>query len=185
MGKCDLQIEEKHLYTSDEKLKWWGHGEWVEEPDEVNFFHNGISCRIVRMFSWDGHNGEHAFGGYLNGYISIPKDHPCFGKHMDYIPVEGNGGITYSEIDDQNHPFLPKEGHWIGFDCSHSYDYCPSVEYLKKTQPSLIAIEEEFQQLKNKLGCENSSIFNKSYKNIAFCIAECKSMADQLLAVRE
>lgn len=30
----------KHLLTSDEKIKYWGYGEWVEEPDEVFFTHN-------------------------------------------------------------------------------------------------------------------------------------------------
>lgn len=58
------------------------------------------------------------------GYVEIPADHPVHG--MDYDQVEefydyelpAHGGLTFaSEVEN---------AYWIGFDCAHSGDICPS-----------------------------------------------------------
>lgn len=171
-------MNEIHRFTSDQKLKFWGYGEWIEEPDEVTFQHNGIDCKIVRMAAPDGSNGEHMFGGHLCGYIRIPEDSPYYQKHYDDVPIEAHGGLTYGRMD------CIDAGYWIGFDCSHCDDYMPSLQYLKKTLPALIEIEKRSQERIKRFNLQDSLILRNSYKNIAFCIGECKSMADQLLVLK-
>jgi hypothetical protein len=165
-------MEQKHIYTSDEKIKWWGYGEWVEEPDEVLFEHNGIKCRIVRIAIPDGIKPDgpfHIFGGYLCGYASIPKDHPFFGKNYYDIEIDVHGGLTYSEFKDNEY--------WIGFDCAHSCDFNPSMQALRKSHDfeDKFPLPEEFKHI---------PIFNPSYRTIEYCIEECKSMADQINAYK-
>jgi len=38
-----------HKFTSDQKLKWWGNGEWVEEADTVEWKYKGVHCEIERL----------------------------------------------------------------------------------------------------------------------------------------
>lgn len=64
-------MKSKHILTSDEKLKHWGYGEWVEEPDLVEFEHENFKCAIKRMVAPEM-NGF-LFGGYLCGYICLPR----------------------------------------------------------------------------------------------------------------
>jgi hypothetical protein len=74
-------------------------------------------------------------GGFANGYVVIPKDHPLWG--LDYTAEEMeslnvHGGITFSEKVDEdmiNHVLWGKDleeedlGSWlIGFDTRHSGD---------------------------------------------------------------
>jgi hypothetical protein len=167
------------LYTAKDKLQWWGEGEWVHEPDKILFTYNGIDCMVVRMCVPEGPNHQYRFGGYLNGYARVPKDHPIYGKSDDDIPdnisPHVNGGLTFSKIT-QNDPLFPKDGHWIGFDCCHFWDYTPSIEHLHKTLPEFIEFEKIFP---------DPNFFSKSYKNIPFCIGECQCMVDQLIAMME
>src|SRR5690348_9897842 len=110
-------MNETHLYTSDEKIKWFGYGEWVEEPDLVEWEYNAINCKILRIVLPDG---SHIFGGHLCGYVQLPSGHPWEKLDPFDIPDEVHGGIT----------FLQKiaEEYWIGFDCGHSEDIVPSTE---------------------------------------------------------
>jgi hypothetical protein len=165
-------MEEGHIFTSDAKLKYWGYGEWVEEPDLVNFEYEGIKCKIKRLFIEDGYRSDgeiHMFGGSLCGYICIPKDHPYFGKDYDAIEIDAHGGLTYSKFEE--------EEYWIGFDCSHAFDYLPSTEYLRKIEPSIsrMAYEKLSEELKKY------PLFNPIYRNVRYCIEECKSMVNQVL----
>jgi hypothetical protein len=43
-----LEIKKTHKFTSEEKLSWLGYGEWVEEPDLVEFEHCGLKCEIIK-----------------------------------------------------------------------------------------------------------------------------------------
>ena len=170
-------MEQKHLYTSDEKIKWWGYGEWVEEPDLVNFNHMGIECMVMRIALEEPHAKDfHIFGGYLNGYVAIPSDHPFYQKKHEDIDIDCHGGLTFCECSDR---------HSIGFDCAHSFDYIPSTEHIKKTATWAQKWRQEEDELKNKYNLNNSPIFNRSYKNIQFCIDECKSMAQQLMEFKK
>lgn len=151
-------------YAPEQKIAWWGQGEWVAEPDEVNFDHADLQCKIIRMCVLDGPPEEdHHFGGYLNGYVKIPEGHPLYGKDdMFSFDVDMHGGITHCGDD-------LFEGYWIGFDCAHSTDIVPSLEKLK----------EEYG-LNNEMTRRCDCIFPRNYKNIAFVMEECKSLAEQV-----
>lgn len=162
----------KHIFTSEEKLDWWGYGEWVEEPDEIKFEHLGIECIVLRIAIRELHSQEfHMFGGYFNGYIRIPTDHPYYQKRYEDMDIDCHWGLTFGECSD---------GHWVGFDCAHSGDYIPSIEKLKKTHPSMMKWRKEEEMLKKEFNLNNSPIFQKNYRNINYCIEQCKSMAEQL-----
>ena len=74
-------------------------------------------------------------GGFANGYVVIPKDHPLWGLEYTAEEIESlnvHGGITFSEKVDEdmiNHILWGKDlededlGGWlIGFDTRHSGD---------------------------------------------------------------
>lgn len=166
---------EIHQYTPEEKEKWWGDGEWVKEPDVVTFGHLGIKCMVQRIAMEEPYAKDfHVFGGYLNGYVSIPSDHPYYQKKYEDIDIECHGGLTFGECSD---------AHWIGFDCSHSGDYVPSTEHLKKTAPWMQECRDREEELKTRFDLHNSPIFNRTYRNIHFCMEECKNMAEQLISM--
>jgi hypothetical protein len=164
---------EKHKFTSEEKIKWWGEGEWVNEPDLVTFEHLGIKCKILRMAIIEPCAKDfHVFGGFLNGYVAIPFDHSLYQNKYEDMEIDCHSGLTFGECSDR---------HWIGFDCAHSNDYVPSTEHLKKTAAWMKDCRDREEELKKRLNLENSPIFNKSYRNIQFCIDQCKHIAEQLV----
>lgn len=157
----------EHLFTSDEKLSWWGNGEWVEEEDLVYWEYKGIKCKVQRVAFAD--RSGHMFGGHLCGYIQIPLDHPWASSDPYKIDCSVHGGITYGK----------KEGdgnYWIGFDCGHSMDIVPSTEKHFRRFDDYLEFEKRFSSI-----CPQ--IFQRSYKNIAFCIGECEDLVDQLLDI--
>ena len=74
-------------------------------------------------------------GGWGNGYVALPKEHPCFGMDYDAIhekyDIDVNGGLTFAS---QAHLNQPAEtiGMWIiGFDtlhCDDTMEQWPSAE---------------------------------------------------------
>jgi hypothetical protein len=163
-------------FLPDDKAKWWGEGEWVNEPDLVKFEHQGIGCMVLRMAMEEPDTKEfHMFGGYLNGYVTIPPDHPYYQKTYEEIPIVCHGGLTFGEC---------SSTHLIGFDCSHCNDFVPSTEHMKKTAVYMQEYRDSMEKLKKNFNLENSPIFRNTYKNIEFCINECKSMAEQLIELR-
>lgn len=40
--------------------------------------------------------------GWGNGYVLIPEGHPLHGEHYDKIDVDVNGGLTFSELVDDD-----------------------------------------------------------------------------------
>jgi hypothetical protein len=172
MNISSLQAE-KHHFSSDDKIRWWGYGEWVEEVDEVKFNYKGMECLVRRMAEHENcSHDDRRFGGYLCGYVAVPFGHPYYQKRYEDMDIECHGGLTFGECADS---------HWIGFDCSHSMDYSPSLEYLKKTATWMKDFRDREEELKKKFNLQHNPIFNKSYKNIEYCINECKSIADQLI----
>lgn len=157
------EITEKHRYTSDQKIKWFGYGEWVEEPDEIFFEHIGISCKILRMTGLSEVLGdsigqvETVCGGHLCGYCKIPEE-VLPGLDVNETHFEVHGGITYGRIEEDNCL-------WTGFDCAHAHDISPGMEVY---MASLFAFP-----IKIPL-CE------RSYKNIQYVMRECKSLAEQI-----
>jgi hypothetical protein len=177
----EIQItNEVHLFTSEEKIKWLGYGEWVEELDVVKFTYKGIECRINRIVVQEPYTKElHVFGGHLCGYVRIPAEHPYHHKRYEEMEIDCHYGLTYGEVEDGE----VEDGHWIGFDCGHLGDYVPSMEYLKKTNPTFQVWKKKEEKIKKLI--PNSPIGDKSYKNINYCIGECKGIVDQLLDMRK
>lgn len=155
-------IERSYIFEKDFKEQHLGAGEWVDEPDEADFNHKGIICYIKRIGKWDGHNQDHLFGGHLCGYCRIPENHPEFAKTDDYPEYCVHQGITYNNLD--------KEGHWIGFDCAHSFDLIPSI-----------AKDDLEDSLSDKLFPMPEEWPEDTYKNFDFVIAETKKLAEQIV----
>lgn len=172
--KNEIKItKEEHLWTTEEKRKFCGYGEWIEEIDILEFEYGGYFAKIIRVFKKEPFaEKEVYFGGHLCGYVKIPKEHIYYGKEWDDIDIDTHGGLTYNEI---------HEEHWIGFDCAHIADYVPTMEYMRKTDPVMRDIGEWFPLPK---GYENLALFNPTYRNIEYCIQKCIEMIEQLAIVK-
>jgi hypothetical protein len=162
-----------HIHTSDQKLKWFGNGEWVEEPDLCCFKYKSISCFIRRIIAHEV--SGFPFGGHLCGYCYVPNDHIYFQLHkkMYEIDIDCHYGITYSEVHNKNGK------HIIGFDTIHLGDLMPSrinfnlnlLKIQKLLFPSGIS-----DVLKH-----NSYYVDDIYRNISYVIENIKSMVDSLM----
>jgi len=105
----------------DGQLAWCGRilppGSWHDEPDHVDFEHDGLACILHRNSSWCG-------------YVAVPPGHPWHGKGYDWeggIDPDVHGGITYAgkcqgAICQVAKPGEPDDVWWIGFDCNHHLD---------------------------------------------------------------
>lgn len=90
--------------------------------------------------------------GWGNGYVLIPEGHPLHGKRYNDIEVGVHGGLTFSELVDEemikNWDELTEadKGMWmIGFDTAHAWDNlstCPK-EYVQNEADRLL------EQVKN------------------------------------
>ena len=158
------EMKTKQLLTPEQKIAYWDDGEWVNEPDFIEFEYEGFDCQVLRTFAFE-HTGD-MFGGHLCGYVCIPESHPYHGINFFDLKapdIEVHYGITYNQIRD--------EKYWIGFDCAHSSDITPSMERYKRQNNILKELPDHFKNL---------PMFNTTYKNISFAIGECKSIVDQI-----
>jgi hypothetical protein len=161
-------VEEKNTFTVDTKLRMWGYGEWIEELDYIHFLYKNIDCKIRRAGACEGDEeyceGDEeyceVFGGHLCGYVKVPEDHPYFCKCYSNMQIKVHGGLTYGFFDSNG---------WIGFDCAHLCDLVPFIE-------KSIMLRHCFY-----VGTPYKK--STSYKNMNFCIEQCKSIVDQLLDV--
>lgn len=165
--------QELHHWRTEEKIKWFGYGEWVEEADSVTLEYRGYKALIYRIMTRESEQVDRYSGGYLCGYIRIPKDHPYFESPWEeiFITFDCHGGITFSEC---------HEEHWIGFDCVHLNDLNPGLEALKReiegnSKSPIFQIPEQYK---------NHPIFNKTYRNMQFCIDQCISLINQAIAAQ-
>ncbi len=104
----------------------WGDGPWQQELDRLEWRHNGMPCQMVR----------HNTLGHWCGYVGVPFGHPWYGKHYsdDAINVRVHGGLTYAEkgnvhVGSIAQPGNPEHFWWFGFDCAHSGDVSPGMNY--------------------------------------------------------
>lgn len=49
-------MKQVHFHSSDQKIKWFGYGEWAEEPDEVTFEHLGIKSIALDLLPFRVNN---------------------------------------------------------------------------------------------------------------------------------
>lgn len=120
--------------TVDKSL--WGSGPWQDEPDKEQWADEatGFACLIVR-------NGM----GALCGYVGVPEGHPWHGADRWSIDARAHGGINYSAPcqegpEDATVCHVPAPGEpgslwWVGFDCSHGWDYSPVLRELDALLP--------------------------------------------------
>lgn len=175
----------KHILTSDQKLKAWGYGEWVEEPDKAEFEHQGIKCSVIRQFAPHGPEGGYLYGGHLCGYVCLPSGHPWAIEDRMKIDCGAHGGLTYGKWQEDGN-------YWIGFDCAHSEDVIPSYANQEK---ELYKTDELFKNLKDSQRKFQEDLKSKypelkmplerSYKNINYVIQECKNLAEQVIKAQE
>jgi hypothetical protein len=155
----------EHLFDSETKLKRFGYGEWLEEPDFAEFEHTGFLCHVMR----------NPFGCWC-GYVRIPKVHPWHGKDYDSIDADIHGGLTFSQNVDDNYP--EKSGYWIGFDCGHFGDFCPSSVKSQRELDNIVpeSIPEEMKIMRKHLYERMGSV---PYRNLEYVVNETKKLATQ------
>lgn len=154
------RIEYKYIDKSE-----WPDGEWNDEFDKAQWQdeETDLPCLIVRGPS-----------GALCGYVGVPNGHQLYGLHYDAAYDKANisvhGGLTYS---DRCNPqgggkgicHAVSEGEsddvwWLGFDCAHAGDLCPSYA--------------------NKL--PDSNFLGEAYRDVAYVESEVRSLAKQIAA---
>jgi hypothetical protein len=128
---------------------------WEYEPDLYEWTHRGIECVARRNMQT----------GAWCGYVDVPRE---VWESFRILSVNGtdtlddlinvHGGVTYSENS------LDKDAFRIGFDCTHAGDKMPKM--FNAETPMANKIFE-----------------NDVYRDLAFVIAECESMVDQILKV--
>lgn len=164
--------------------------EWETEPDELDFKAEGLQCAMRRgpVGSWCGYVGvspEHPwYGMEYNSLVKQPSDFAnrritdqtsmielfLHVARLDKreetctigLALEVHGGITYSA----DHLPVADRGanlFWFGFDCAHSSDLVPGM--IKYYPHRLIQ--------------------GMIYRNQSYVVAECQSLARQLVSIME
>lgn len=143
-----------------DKAGWPSRGVWDSEPDKIQFADEaiGLPCLIVR-----------GPVGALCGYVGVPEGHPLHGKDYDDAgDIDVHGGLTFANscspkakedrgICHKPAPGEPDHVWWLGFDCAHSGDVCPSLD---------------------RADCYGE------YRDIPYVEAECRKLAKQLASRR-
>lgn len=168
--KTGNRMKMKLEYTWEKERIGWPEGEWMQEPDKIQWVdeETGLDCLMVR--------NEH--GGNWCGYVGVTYPHPHFGKPYDDVDAEVHGGLTFSTVGHESYKgeaygicHVPLEGrtdrvYWFGFDCAHYMDMSPLAEQrLKKLAP-------ELYEMQNKRP--------RTYRNRAYVEAACALLAAQL-----
>lgn len=162
-------IKQEHLYPQEQKLKFLGEGEWVEEFDNVEIEYRGYEAHVLRVFIREPYaQEEHWFGGHLCGYVKIPKTYLYYDQK--YEDIDCHGGVTFDKLND--------DFRIMGFDCAHLGDYIPSMELFRRTNPEMKKYTEEYPLPQ---GFEKFSMFNSVYRNMDYCLNECIKIIDQLI----
>lgn len=125
----------------------WGPGPWQDEPDRLEFEHEGFPCLITRVPRM----------GHLCGYVAVPPGHPWHGQDYNDIDASVHGGLTYAKFCSGNICHVPKPGepdnvYWLGFDHAHCNDLQPgSPHYQLPMYPGAVYRDIEYV----KVGCQS------------------------------
>ena len=103
-----------------------------------------------------------ANGGYANGYVAVPPEHPYHGKSYDKPLVDVHGGLTFDasakEVNERwesiefigDETELPDD-YWVfGFDTLHCYDNItnwPRERCVEET----IKLKEQLEKMSNNI----------------------------------
>ena len=138
-----------------EKLRKYGDGEWIDEPDEVFFDHSGIACEIFRHSK-----------GYLIGMCALPREHPWTRL-----------AIKETEVDIHGHVFVYKttSNEYIGFSCDMVGDLIPCWKSTKLADQLIDAMEKK----------EDDKYRDFIYRNLEFTMEQCRYLAEQVIEAHE
>lgn len=100
--------------------------------------------------------------GHRCGYVSVPTEHPWYGKDYNEVDLDVHGGVTYAGMRD--------DLWWFGYDCAHLGD---------ARDPELMSDE-----YKNVLPGRKLNFDGDTVKTLDFCVNECESMAWQLKEIK-
>lgn len=152
-----------------DRSKWKWSGVPDDEPDKAQWIDQatGLDCLINRGPS-----------GALCGYVGVPEGHRLYGVDYDNVRVnnpENDGypdvhwGLTYADrcqpSEDPSRGICHtgevanKNVWWLGFDCAHSGDICPSY-----------------------MGDDDFWVDRSSYKDFNFVRTEVEVLAKQIAA---
>lgn len=105
-----------------DKLKRFGRGPWLTEPDALCWLDGTYPCHLRR----------HVTLGTLCGYVGVLQGHPAYGmsadeleEHLGELP---HGGITYYAEGGLVAPGEPRGVWWLGFDANHFGDLIPMAD---------------------------------------------------------
>ena len=165
------------MYTTMTKEKQdWPDGPWQNEPDKLQWTdqQTGLPCLIKRNRM-----------GALCGYVGVSEGHPWFGKDYDYDMEpypDVHGGITYGDLCEDDAPeaigicHVPAPGEpdrvwWLGFDCAHSGDLIPGLEWTHR----------EVEAKMREEGHIVDSQWRDVYRDVAYVRHECEGLARQAI----
>ncbi len=138
----------------------WGEGPWQDEPDIAEWRAPGGKLPRLAL------RGPH---GSWCGYVGVPEGHPMHGKGWeDSEALDVHGGITYGSECSGDICHQPREGEpehvwWLGFDCSHAWDYSPGLHALLRSLPGGDRLRE-----------------HETYRDLGYVIGEVEKLARQL-----
>ncbi len=150
----------EYINPEIDRSKWKCQDVPADEPDKVQWIDDetGLDCLIVRGPS-----------GALCGYVGIPKESFFHGKNYNQVHDEADisvhGGLTFSDgCGHSDKPYkgvchVPQNGRpddvwWLGFDCAHSGDLCPSYDHYGasfSTYKGIGYVEHEVKALAKQL----------------------------------
>jgi len=133
MDKMITNLNIKNLFSKENKIEWFGQGEWVDEPDCVTFEYKKYKCLIFRVVKEETCN-EYCFGGHLCGYVLLTIDHKLYGACLSEINC--HGGLTFSECDAD---FPEYDGK--GLEGERSGLFFEILRLAKEIKPSFIFLE--------------------------------------------
>lgn len=138
----------------------WKHefpGPWTDEPDAWDGEHCGLRIaarRSVLMGMWCG------YAGVPTRYRQVAEPEGRFQAH---------GGINYSSPNAENSDLMP-DAYVLGFDCGHSWDVVPMLEFSLPTH------------LRRHFMGPRGGPLGRFYRDLDYVIDEAKHLAEQMAA---
>lgn len=115
------------------------NGPWLDEPHHLYYTdrETGYECRLRRnpLYAWCG-------------YVAVSEDHPLFEK--DYVTLNKylgvHGGVTWSNYAPKGFAWGDEKIWFVGFDCSHAYDFVPARISLRSD-----TVYRDFEYVKSEV----------------------------------